>query len=163
MQMNPKVQAVVHMVMAFVIMAILSVVVYFVGCEAMAKGILAEAQTAGAVDIPKLIDWKEEHYYYLVQDVGVLAGLILMLWSALTHFVPSLGKRAVWVVLGVIVIALCVVMPHVIHELDPQMLYDMKIPALFVVCYFFVGYWFGSIFLSSNWCKYVPPLARFFR
>lgn len=160
--MNPNAEALVRIAIAALIMFLISVVVYFVGCE-MAGGILAAAQGEGVTDIPKLVDWKDEHYYYLVQDTGLLAGLILILWTALTHWAPRTGKRAFWALLWIILIALCVALPFIINKFDPQMLFDLRIPLLFVACYGLVGYWGGSIIVSSDTCKFVPPLAVFVR
>ena len=160
--MNPQAKLLVRVIMAAVIMFLLSVAAYFGGCE-MAGGILAAAQEEGAADIPKLIDWKSEHYYYLVQDTGVAAGIILVLWTVLTHWAPNAGKRAVWAALWLALVVLCMAFPFVINKFDPQMFFDMRIPLLLVACHGIVGYWLGSILVSSDICKYVPPLAAFFR
>lgn len=156
------------LIMAILIMLIASVIAYFIGGQFAKMFILTDAAAAGVVDIPTLSDWKN-YYFYLVQDTAILATLILLIWTALTHWglrissSKGVGKRWLWLLLGIIVAVLCVVVPLIFEKIYPLLIIDMSIPVLFLVCFTIVGYWGGSIIVTSNRYKYTPFWASIFR
>lgn len=164
--MNSRTETFMHLVIAVVIMLVLSVATYFIGCK-IAPSILDDAQKAG-VKVLALSDWKV-YYFYLVLYMGIIAELILLFWTALSHWSlhtsdsSGVGKRGLWVVLGIILATLCVAVPEFYHREYYQMTIDMSIQVLFFVCYCLVGYWGGSILVTSDRYKYTPLLASFLR
>lgn len=176
--MNSRTEALVHLVMAIIIMLVLSVAVYYIGGNFIGGDIIAKAEEgvkAGILDpnkvkIPKLPEWKAQ-YFYLVRYMGIIAGFILILWVALTHWLlrPSgstgQGKRWLWVLLGITLATLCVALPHVFVALlkVPFLIDNVSLQLLFFVCYCLVGYWGGSIFVTSDTYKYTPIFADFLK
>lgn len=158
----------ISLVMAIVIMLIASVAAYFIGSQFAKMFILTDAAAAGVADIPMLTDW-QDYYFYLVQDTGMLATIILLTWTALTHWAlrinssSGVGKRWLWALLGIIVAVLCVAVPLVFEKMYPLLIIDMSIPVLFFICFAVVGYWGGSIIVTSNRYKYTPLFASVFR
>lgn len=160
--MNRQAEAMVHLVMAAVIMAVLSIAAYFIGCQ-LAGGIIADAAAAGS-EVPNLSDWKD-YYYMLVRNVGLATGAVLLLWTAMSHWILSSSgsKRWIWLVLCFIVAAICIGYPVLFVKSHPLFISDISIPALFFVCYCLLGYWLGSILVTSDKHKYTPLLAGFLR
>ena len=166
--MNQQTKALIRLVIAAMIMFLISIAVYFIGGELAKMFILTNAAEAGIENIPTLFDWKND-YYYLVQDMGAVAGVILLLWTALTHWAlrtsssTGVGKRWLWALLGIILAVLCLVIPNIFEKYFHLLIIDMSIPLLFLTCYGIVGYWGGSIFVTSDRYKYTPIFSRFFR
>lgn len=176
--MNSRTEALVHLVMAIIIMLAVSAVAYYIGSsDFIGLQIINKAQDAinsGAfpedTEIPTLQQW-QTRYFYLVRYMGIISGFILILWVVLTHWLlrPSgstgLGKRWLWGLLGIILAVLCVAFPHIfVSYFKFQFLIDnTSIQLLFFVCYCLVGYWGGSIFVTADTYKYTPIFAGFFR
>ena len=175
--MNSRTEALVHLVMAIIIMLAVSAVAYYIGGNFIGENILTKTEAAVNAghlklnfNIPKLSEWKEP-YFHLVRYMGIIAGFILILWVALTHWLlrPSgstgLGKRWLWGLLGIILAVLCVAFPYIFvcYSKDPFVIDDMSLQLLFFVCYCLVGYWGGSIFVTANTYKHTPIFAGFFR
>ena len=157
--MNKHGLAVAKLALGAIIMLLMSLAVYFIGGQ-LAKGIIAEAGTRTDTT---LVEWKY-FYQWLVIYVGSGATVILLLWTILSHWVlGSLGsKRWIWLFLGLILAAYCVVVPIIYSNQYPMLIIDMSIPILFFVFYFVIGYWLGSIFTTSDKHKYTPLLAGYF-
>lgn len=168
--MNQHAKAFISLFVAAVIMLLLSLVAYYIGNEYLCNTILEDFSKANPESsMPTPQDWKN-NYSYLVMTMGIIAGVILLLWTALTYWALStssstgVGKRWLWMLLGIILIVLCVIFPGIYIEQNKLNLpINMSIPLLFVSCYCLVGYWFGSIIVTSNRYKYTPLLARFFK
>ena len=173
--MNAKTESFVHLIVAVVIMFVVSVIAYYIGVKVLETSILNGAQNAG-IKVLKAVDWAR-YYFYLVLYMGVAASLVLVFWSALTHWIlrasdsTGIGKRWLWVTLGIIMAALCVAIPYFYAETygnsgfvisESGLLIDSPIPFLFIACYCLVGYWGGSIFVTSAKYKYTPLFAGFF-
>ena len=175
--MNSRTEALAHLVMAIIIMLVLSVVAYYIGGNFIGDSIINKTQNAvnaGTLElkfkIPTLPEWQEQ-YFRLVRYMGIIAGFILILWVALTHWLlrPSgstgQGKRWLWGLFGIMLAALCVAAPYVfMYFFDTKFLIDkMSLQLLFFICYCLVGYWGGSIFVTSDTYKYTPIFADFFK
>lgn len=175
--MNSRTEALAHLGMAIIIMLAISVVAYYIGGNFIGDSIINKTQSAvnaGTLElrfnIPTLPEWKAQ-YFYLVRYMGIIAGFILILWVALTHWLlrPSgstgQGKRWLWIALGITLATLCVALPHVFVALlkVPFLIDNMSLQLLFFVCYCLVGYWGGSIFVTSDTYKYTPIFAGFFK
>ena len=112
--------------------------------------------------------WKEL-YLYVVLNMGLIAGAILILWTALTHWGLSMsgsvgtGKRWLWALFGIVVVASCVLFPVYFSLRHPLLILDKGIQLLFIVCYGLAGYWGGSIVATSDRYQHTPLFARFFR
>ena len=167
--MDSKTETFVHLIMAIVIMLAISVAAYFAGCKMAEMFILPDAQALGK-KIPMGVDWEVE-YRYLVLNMGIIAGVILIIWTILTHCVlrtsdsAGISKRWIWALLGIILAVICVFFPGIYVEanhLSGLLVIDNSIPLLFLVCYCLAGYWGGSIFVTSETYKYTPLFAGFF-
>ena len=156
-RVNGQKVALIRLALAILIMFLLSVAVYFIGIQ-LAGGILAGADKNTA-----LSDWKY-YYSWLVIFMGGAAVVILSLWTILSHWIlSSIGsKRWIWLILGIILAVLCVAIPIFYEKNFPLLVIDMSIPALFLISYFLMGYWAGSIIVTSDKHKYTPFLASFF-
>ena len=156
--MNSQKGALFRLVLAILIMLLLSVAVYFIGIQ-LAGGILAKADNN-----IKFSNW-EYYYFWLVVFMGGVAAAILFIWTTLSHWIlSSIGsKRGVWLFLGIILAALCIAVPIFYEKNFPLLVIDMSIPALFLISYFLMGYWGGSIVVTSDKHKYTPFLSSFFR
>ncbi len=160
--MDSQNEAVPHLIMAVVIMLVFSGIAYFGGCKIAAMYYLSGNEKVPAEE------W--EHYYsYLVMYMGIIAALFLLLWTVLTHWAfqySSSGKRGLWAILGLILVGLCVASPkifEIIFGSEKILIFDEKIPILFVICYCLFGYWVGSIFVTSERFKNTPLLAGLVR
>ena len=175
--MNSRTEALVHLVMAIIIMLVVSVAVYYIGGNFIGDSIISKTESAvnaGTLKlnfkIPSHQDWTDQ-YFYLVRYMGIIAGFIQILWVVLTHWLlrPSgstgQGKRWLWGLLGIILAILCVALPSVFVELlkVPFLIDSIRIQLLFFICYCLVGYWGGSIFVTSDTYKYTPIFAGFFK
>lgn len=167
--MNRQTKAIVNIVTAAVIIFIISIAVYFIGIKFLEEDILAKA---GLVHEDAITDW-EDAYYLLVKYMGFIAGAILILWTALTHWAfhtsssTEIGKRWIWVLLGIILIAACVLFPANVEyhgeTLAKQKYINEYVQLLFGICYGLFGYWGGSILVTSDDFKYTPLLAIYFK
>lgn len=164
--MNSRTEFITHLVMAIMIMLVISVIAYYIGGNFIGDSIIDEAQTE-----IKLSEWKKD-YFFLVRYMGTIAGFILVLWVVLTHWLlrpsdsTSQGKRWLWISLGIILATLCIILPYgYVVFLKNHFLIGggMSLQLLFLICYCIVGYWGGSIFVTSNTYKYTPIFADFFR
>ena len=160
--MDSQNEALPHLIIAVVIMLVFSGIAYFAGCK-----IAAMYYLSGDVKIDAT-QW-EGYFVYIVVYMGIVAALILLLWTVLTHWAfqySSTGKRGLWAILGLILVGLCVATPEIvkmIFGLEEILITDEKIPILFVICYCLFGYWGGSIFVTSERFKNTPLLAGFVR
>ena len=176
MQMSSRTETLVHLIMSIIIILVLSVAAYYIGGNFLGQGIIDQAQAdiaAGKRDanivILDLPAWKT-YYFSLVMYLGEAAEFILVLWIILTHWLLSssgstgLGKRWLWLFLGIILAALCVTVPFIFtYYLQIPLFDEVSLSALFFVCYCLIGYWGGSIFVTSDTYKYTPIFAGFFR
>ena len=177
MLMNSRTEALVHLVMAIIIMLAVSAVAYYIGGNFIGANIIAKTEAAvNAGDlklnfnIPTLPEWKTL-YFYLVRYMGLIAGFILILWVVLTHWLlrplgsTGLGKRWLWGLLGIILAVLCVAFPYIFvyYSKIPFLIDNVSLQLLFFVCYCLVGYWGGSIFVTADTYKYTPIFAGFFK
>ena len=169
--MNQNAKAFVSLIVAAVIILLVSLAAYYIGSEYLANSILEEFKMANPdKNFYNLKEIWETNYFNLVLNMGIIAGAILLLWTALTYWAlntsssTGVGKRWLWMLLGLILAGVCVVFPTVYQQLHNYTLpTGVSIPVLFVVCYCLVGYWFGSIIVTSDRYKYTPLLARFFK
>lgn len=183
--MSQTKKAVVRICLAALIMLIFSTVAYFIGNMIVERFISADVSKndpigvsfmstllgmnapSGIVGTLDTKIWKEL-YLYVVLNMGLIAGAILILWTALTHWgLPisgsvGAGKRWLWALFGIVVVAACVLYP-VSFSLRYSLLMDKSIQLLFIVCYGLAGYWGGSIVATSDRYQHTPLFARFFR
>lgn len=172
--MNQNSSAIFSLIVGAVIMFLVSVAAYFIGGKMAEMFILVDAQNAG-IQPPTLTDWKDI-YYYLVQDTGVAIGIVLLLWTALTHWglrsesSADQGKLWLWLLFGIIVASICVASPFLYQAVysqnipfDGALIIDKRIIVLFCICFGLLGYWGGSIIVTADKYKYTPLLAHFFR
>lgn len=173
--MNSR-EAFTHLVTAIIIMLVLSLIAYYIGGNYIGNNIITEANNAVAAGtkldytIPNLEKGWKPQYVYLILYMGLTAAFILILWVALTHWLlrPSgstgLGKRWLWGLLGIILAVLCVAGPYIFrYYWNIPCFDDERLSLLFFVCYCLVGYWGGSIFVTSDTYKYTPIFAGFFK
>ena len=167
--MNQNSSGILSLIVGAVIILLVSVAAYFIGGFLAEKYILVEAQAAGN-QVLEITDWQAK-YYYLVQDMGIVTGVILLFWVVLTHWVlrsegsTDQGKRWIWALFAIIVGAMCVIVPFALVKLDSlkELTIDYRIPLLFFVAYDLIGYWFGSIIVTAKLYKHTPLLASLFR
>ena len=170
--MNQQTKALVSMVVAALIMFIVSVAVYLIGIKFLEPDILAEY---GLISATAIEDW-EKSYFILVRHMGLIAGGILLFWTALTHWVfntsssTGVGKRWFWMLLGIIILAVCALFNFPMGDGQPLLTYNgqafkvtRSINLLFGCGYCLFGYWGGSILVTSDNFRYTPLLAFFFR
>ena len=167
--MNRQTKAIVNIVTAAVIIFIISIAVYFIGIKFLEEDILAKA---GLVYEDASKDW-EKAYSLLVIHMGFIPGAILILWTALTHWAfhtsssTEIGKRWIWILFGIILIAACVMFPEYAEyngtTLVSQKYINEYVQLLFCIGYGFFGYWGGSILVTSDDFKYTPLLAIYFK
>ena len=185
--MSQTKKAVVRICLAVLIMLIISTIAYFLGNLIAERFIFADASKNDPIgvslmsmilgmDAPTEIvgplkkkEWRELYLYYEVPTMGLITGAILILWTALTHWgLPmsgsvGAGKRWLWALFGIIVVAACVLHPVYFSLRHPLLLMDKSIQLLFIVCYGIAGYWGGSIVVTSDRYQHTPLFARFFR
>lgn len=175
--MNSRTEALVHLIMAIIIMLVISIAVYYIGVKFIGQDLVTQANAAKAAGVPDLPKWSKS-YSYIVLAMGLIATFILFLWIALTHWIlrssgsTGQSKRWLWLFLGIILAVLCVSTEYIFMNFgvdiilnagEKFMFAELSIPLLFFVCYCLVGYWGGSIFVTSDAYKYTPIFAGFFR
>ena len=165
--MKRQTKAFMQLGVAIVLILVLSALVYFIGDEMAQMYIFPNAEEAGD-DVPMLSDW-ENLYIEPVMCVGGIAGAMLLIWSALTHWsfkmtgAPGESKRGFWVLFFLIVAASSVSVPLIYAYNDPDLVINASIPILFFICYAILGYWGGSILATADPLRYTPPLGRVFK
>lgn len=165
--MNQKTEAIIHLIMAMVIIALLSIAAYYIGV-AIEKSYIVGYLADKGEDLT-LSEW-EDLYLKLVLWTGIAVSILLLLWTILTHFVFSIHKandanrRLPWVIFWIITSAACIAIPYffVYYEKCVK-IFDAKTLVLFFVLYCIIGFWGGSIFVTAHQFKYTPPLAGLFR
>lgn len=165
--MNRNNRTVVDILVIFVLMAVISVIVYFGGNE-----IVLSSSDSGLV---KAEVWKEYHSD-VVFITGTLAGLVLLGWYVLARFVlkvrqPGDGsKRVLWMAFFGLAAAVSIFVPFVIKLIKADKIsgtgvvlsgnFNIVIPILFFVFYALIGYWVGSLLVTPAPYKYVPVGAK---
>ena len=166
--MNQNSSAILSLIVGAIIIILVSWATYFIGGK-MSIYILDAAQRAGE-QVPEHQVWVK-NYFYLVRYMGIAVGMVLMLWTALTHWglrsenPNNQGKLWLWLLFGCLIAVMCVVSPIIFSYVYPDysLIVDYRIYLLFFVAYDIVGYWGGSIIVTSDKYKYTPLLSRFFR
>lgn len=158
--MNQNKGAAGRILAVLVAVVVFSLGAYFIGTEFLANSVLNDAQAAGR-KIPQVQRW-EYYWAWLVLFMGGVVGGILLLWTALSHWVldASSSKRSVWLALLVIAAAACAALPYWYesnHSAD--FVTDNRIATLFIITHCILIYWGGSIITSSPKHKYTPFLA----
>lgn len=169
--MNRNSPAIVSLIVAALIILIVSAAAYGIGGKLAEMFIFVDAQKAGIN--PPLPDVWKKSYAYLVINMGLGVGAVLLLWTALTHWglrsegSRNQGKLWLWLFFEAVVIAICVGGPYLFVNIfslsfDNSLLTDYRISVLFFICYGLIGYWGGSIITTSDRYKYTPLLSGFF-
>ncbi len=166
--MNQNSSAILSLIVGLIIILLISCATYFIGVKMAATMLHSLQQEGNSVPEPQV--WVH-NYFYLVRYMGIAVGIILCMWTALTHWglrsenPNNQGKLWLWSLFGFIIAVICVLSPQIFSSFYPDysLIVDYRIPLLFFVAYDIFGYWGGSIIVTSDKYKYTPLLARFFR
>lgn len=151
--MSRTMKTIVQALAAIALMALLSVIVYYLG-GILAKPLLT-AESVGHTD------WMKD-YFGLVRMMGIGSALLLLLWFVLARFVLrasdplGAGKRTVWAVLLFLSAVFSIVAPYVYHAIHHRPETSIMFVVLFLVFYTLVGFWGGSLFVTPDAYKYTP-------
>lgn len=151
--MSRNTKTILEIVLAIAVMAIASLIVYYLG------GILAKSFLDA--ESVKHSEWMKS-YFGLVRGTGIAQFVCLLVWIALARFVLTVhdpfgaGKRAVWAVLFAVSAIISIAAPYIYHGMHSGFVPHMLIVIIFLVFYTLAGYWGGSLFLTPDAYKYTP-------
>lgn len=162
--MNRTTKTIVSILGIVVAMAVLSLITYYAG-DVLSKSFIG---TTGI----KHSEWTKL-YHGLVVDMGIISGIVLLLWYLLARFVlrvdgvvgaiTGAGKRAIWAVLFAAEVVICFVAPFVYSSMHHSFTVSIVLSLLFIVAYALVGYWLVGIFVTPDAYKYTPLGGMKFR
>lgn len=143
-----------------ILTVVLSIIAYYVG-SSLGKSLIVGTQITHS-------EW-QAYYMKLVAIVGATGGVLSLVWYMLARFGMKIdspfgvGKRGLWVILGLLTLVECVAIPYVYSTMNSTLKMGISIPAVFVILYVVIGYWGGSVFATPDVYKYTPLGAEMIR
>lgn len=135
------------------VFCLLGVLAYFAGL-----GISKTFLKAGEVSH---IVWAK-HYMGLVRVLAIVTCVLMLAWYLLARFIFEVmepffvGKRTIWVIIGVVNLLACLAVPLLYVHSDTILKLDMLLYVLFFLLFGIVGYYTCSLFATPASYKYTP-------
>ncbi len=158
--MDRNKRTILEIIVILAMFLILSMIAYFAG-TGLAKTFLK----AGGVTLGQ---WKD-HYIALVRTMGLVSCCITFVWYFSARFFLKItypvfvGKRTIWVVIGLLNLVSCMVVPFFYVRSDSILKIDVTIYILFLVLFGILGYYASSIIATPACYKYTPIGAKSIR
>lgn len=133
---------------------VISLIVYFIGSP-IAKTLIL---SAGGISYNEWV----KHYSGLVNIMGIISCIFTLVWYVLARFVMKVvypkpvGRRAIWAVIGIINLVLCILVPYIYSIVDKKYPMSFAICLLFIMFFGIIGYYLCSILFTPANYKYTP-------
>lgn len=149
--MNRNTSTIIAFVATIAIFIALGVIAYVVG-PSLAKGFIMKGNT-------DLQTWTK-HYSSVAILLSSLSCLLTLLWIVLSRFMfkisspQSVGRRAIWSIIGIINIVVCLIGPFIF--IGKNMPMGFSISLLFFILFGIIGYYVCTLFFTPANYKYTP-------
>ncbi|MCH3960121.1 MAG: hypothetical protein LKE51_12490 [Selenomonas sp.] len=132
---------------------LLVIIVYYAG-SGISKTFLKAGEVTHAV-------WTK-HYMGLVRVLGIVTCILTLAWYFFARFFFKItnpfgvGKRTIWVIIGVVNLLACIVVPMLYVHNDTVVKLGAPLYVLFLLLFGVIGYYSCSLLATPASYKYTP-------